>query len=55
VGAGGGKAEVPSAEVPENGGDEQGEHHGEAGAAADLKDEFHGKKRDSARGYGRWR
>jgi hypothetical protein len=37
VGTGGGQAEPPGAEVPDDGGDEQGEDHGEAGAGADLR------------------
>ncbi len=43
VGARGRKAEVPGPQIPDDGGDEEREHHGEAGAAADLEDQFHGQ------------
>ena len=40
------QAEPPGAEVPENGGDQQREDHGEAGAGADLENEFDRQQRD---------
>ena len=51
VGAGSGQAEIPGAQVPNDRGDQEGEDHGEAGAAADpLEDQFDGKERDDAEG-----
>ncbi len=52
VRAGGGKASPPGGEVPEDGGDQQGEDHGEAGAFADLEDELDGQEGDDGEGYG---
>jgi hypothetical protein len=50
VRTGGGETEIPRAEIPDDGGDEQRENHGEAGFAADLQDELYGEKRDDAEG-----
>ena len=52
VGAGGGQTAPPGGEVPEDGGDEQREDHGEAGAFADLEDELDGQQRDDGEGDG---
>ncbi len=35
------QTQPPSAEIPEDRGDEQGEDHGEAGTGAYLQDQFH--------------
>ncbi len=40
------ETEPPGAEVPDNGGGQQGEDHREPGAGADLQDQFDGEKRD---------
>ena len=50
VGTGGRQAEIPGAEVPDDGGDEQGEDHGESGFAADLQDQFDRQQRDDGEG-----
>ncbi len=52
VRAGGGKPEPPSAEVPDDGGDQKGEDHGESGFAADLEDQFDGQQGHDAEGDG---
>jgi hypothetical protein len=52
VRAGGGQAAPPGGEVPEDGGDEQGEDHREAGAGADLEDELDGQQVDDGVGDG---
>jgi len=52
VGAGGGQAAPPGGEVPEDGGDQEGEDHGEACAFADLEDELDGQQRDDGEGHG---
>ena len=44
------QAEPPGAEVPDDRGDEQGEDHREAGARADLQDQFHRQQRHDAEG-----
>ncbi len=44
------QAEIPGAEVPDDGRNQQREHHGEAGAASDLQDQFHRQQRDDAEG-----
>ena len=46
------QAEPPSSKVPQDGGDEQGEDHGESCAGADLEDEFDGQQRDDGIGNG---
>ncbi len=46
------QAEPPRAEVPEDGGDQQGKHHREAGVATDLQDELDGQERDDSEGDG---
>ena len=48
---GGGQAEPPGAEVPDDGGDQQGEDHGESGFAADLQNQFDRQQRDDGEGY----
>ena len=50
VRAGGGQAEVPGAHVPDDGRDQEREHHGKAGAAADLQDQLDGQQRHDAEG-----
>ena len=52
VRAGGGQAAPPGGEVPEDGGDQQGEDHREAGAGADLEDELDGQQVDDGEGDG---
>ena len=52
VRAGGGKAAPPGGEVPEDGGDQQREDHGEAGALADLEDELDRQQGDDGEGDG---
>ena len=52
VRAGSREAELPGAEVPEDGGGQQGEDHGEAGAGADLQDQFDGEEGNDAEGDG---
>ena len=47
-GARGRQAEPPGAEVPDDGRDQQREHHGKAGAAADLQDQLDRQQRDDA-------
>jgi hypothetical protein len=49
VRTGGRQAEPPGAEVPENGGNEEREDHGEASAGAHLEDELDGEQRDDAK------
>ena len=44
------QAKPPSAEVPGDRGDQQGEDHGKTGGAAHLKDQFDGKERDNPEG-----
>ena len=51
VGAGSGQAEPPGAEVPDDGGDEEGEDHGEAGALADLEDQLDGQQGEDREGH----
>ena len=46
------QAEPPGAEVPDDGGDQQREDHGEAGLRADLQDQFDRQQRDDAEGDG---
>ena len=48
---GGGKAEPPRAEVPEDRGDKQREDHGEAGARTYLQDQFDGQEGDDGECY----
>ena len=50
VGAGGRESEIPGTKIPEDGGNEEREDHGEAGAAADLQDEFDRQERDDTEG-----
>jgi len=50
VGAGGRESEIPGTKIPEDGGNEESEDHGEAGAAAELQDGFDGQERDDAEG-----
>ena len=50
VRAGGRQAEPPGAEVPDDRRDQQREHHGEAGARADLQDQLDRQQRDDAEG-----
>ena len=50
VGTGCGQAEPPGAEVPDDGGDEEGEDHGEAGALADLEDQLDGQQGEDGEG-----
>jgi hypothetical protein len=52
VRAGGGQAEIPGAEVPEDRGNQQREDHGKAGAGADLQDQLHRQQRHDAEGDG---
>ncbi len=52
VGARGGKTAIPGGEVPEDGRDEEGEDHGEAGACTDLEDELDRQQRDDGEGNG---
>ena len=47
-----GMPSAPRAEVPDDGGDEQREDHGEAGAGADLQDQLDRQQRDDAEGDG---
>ncbi|MEY9680403.1 hypothetical protein ABIF13_001177 [Bradyrhizobium elkanii] len=42
------QAEPPGAEIPDDGGDQEREHHGKAGTAADLQDQLDRKQRDDA-------
>jgi hypothetical protein len=51
VRARGRQAKVPGTEVPNNGRNQQGEYHGEAGGAANLQDEFHRQQRHDAERY----
>ena len=51
VGTGGGQAKPPGAQVPDDGGDEQGEDHGIAGARTDLKNQFDGQQGDDREGH----
>jgi hypothetical protein len=51
VSAGGGQAKIPGAEVPEDGGDEKGEHHREPGSGADLEDELDGQEGNDGEGH----
>ena len=51
VRAGRRQPEPPRAQVPDDGGDEQREDHGESGAAADLQDQLDRQQRDDAEGY----
>ena len=48
VRARGRQAELPGAQVPDDRRDQQREHHREAGAAADLQDQFDRQQRDDA-------
>ena len=50
VRAGGGQAEPPGAEIPDDRRDQQREDHGEARAAADLQDQLDRQQRDDAEG-----
>ena len=45
------QAQPPGAEVPDDGGDQQREHHREAGAGADLQDQLDRQQRDDAEGH----
>ena len=45
------QAQRPGAQVPHDGGDQQREHHREAGARADLQDQLHRQQRDDAEGH----
>ncbi len=47
-----GRPRPPGGQVPENGSDEQSEDHGEAGALADLEDEFDRQQGDDREGDG---
>src|SRR5580698_8080868 len=51
VGAGGGKSEPPGTEIPDDRRNEQGKDHGEAGASADLQNQFHGEKGHDAESH----
>jgi hypothetical protein len=51
VRTGGGQAEPPGAQIPENGGDQQGKDHGEAGAGADLENQLDRQQRDDREGH----
>jgi hypothetical protein len=48
VGGGGGQAQPPGAQVPDDGRDQERKHHGKSGAGADLQDELHRQERDDA-------
>src|SRR5271157_232569 len=48
---GGGQAEPPGAEVPNDGGYEQGEDHGESGLATYLQNQFDGEQGDDGEGH----
>ena len=50
VRAGDGQTAPPGEQVPKDGGDEQGEDHGEAGAGGDLEDELDREQRDDGKG-----
>jgi hypothetical protein len=52
VRAGGGEAEVPGAEVPADGGEEEGEDHGEADPGARRDQQLDGQQLDDAEGDG---
>ncbi len=51
VRAGGWQSQPPRAQIPQNCGDEQREHHGEARAGAYLQYEIDGQKRDDGEGH----
>ena len=46
-----GKPEPPGAQVPDDGGDQQREDHGEAGAGADLQNQLDRQQRDDGEGH----
>ena len=48
VRTGGGQAEIPGSHVPDDGRDQQREHHGKARAAADLQDQLDRQQRHDA-------
>ena len=52
VRARGRQTQIPGAEIPDDGGDEEGKDHGEAGIAADLQDELDREQRDDAESDG---
>ena len=49
VRAGRGQAEVPGAQVPDDGGCQEREDHSEAGARSDIEHQFHGKQSQHAK------
>ena len=51
VRAGGRQPEPPGAQVPDNGRDQQGKDHREAGAGADLKNQFDRQQRNHGEGH----
>ena len=51
VGAGGRQPEPPCAQVPYDGGDQQGEDHGVTGAGADLQNQFDRQQGDDGEGH----
>ena len=52
VGTGRGQTQIPGAQIPNDGRDEQGENHGETRAGTDVDDQFHRQQRDDAESHG---
>ena len=46
-----GEPEIPSAEVPDDGGDQKREYHGEPRFAADLQNQFYGQERNDSESH----
>ena len=52
VRTGGRQAQIPGAEVPDDGRNQQGEDHRESSARPDIKHQFDGQQREHSEGYG---